>query len=72
MKLIKTMDTSRPGNDCYINETVSIVEQFGLYAIIHCQKIDGWAERHEISVTQTTNDPEIAEKMFNDYTDVFY
>ena len=71
MKIIKTMDTSRPGNDCYINETVSLVEQFGLYAIIHCQKVDGWYDEKSISVTQTTCDRAIAEKMFNDYTDVF-
>lgn len=70
MKIIKTKDTSRPGNDCYIYETVSLVEQFGLYAIIHCQKITGWAEHQEISVTRTTTDPEIAKKMFNDYTDI--
>ena len=70
MKIIKTKDTSRPGNDCYIYETVSLVEQFGMYAIIHCQKVVGWSEHQEISVTRTTTDPEIAKKMFEDYTNI--
>lgn len=70
MNIIKTKDTSRPGNDCYIYETVSLVEQFGIYAIIFCQKITGWAKREDIYVVQTTSDRKIAEKMFNDYTDI--
>ena len=70
MNIIKTKDTSRPGNDCYINETVSLVEQFGIYAIIFCQKVTGRAEREDIYVVQTTTDRKIAEKMFNDYTDI--
>jgi hypothetical protein len=70
MNIIKTKDTSRHGNDCYIYETVSLVEQFGIYAIIFCQKISGWAPREDIYVVQTTSDRKIAEKMFNDYTDI--
>lgn len=70
MNIIITKDTSRPGNDCYIYETVSLVEQFGIYAIIFCQKVTGWAEREDIYVVQTTTDPAIAEKMFADYTNV--
>ena len=70
MKIIKTKDTSRPGNDCYIYETVSLVEQFGIYAIIFCQKVTGWAESENIFVVQKTTDPKIAEKMFEDYSNV--
>ena len=70
MNIIKTKDTSRYGNDCYINETVSLVEQFGIYAIVFCQKISGWAAKEDIFVAQTTTDPAIAEKMFEDYTNV--
>ncbi len=71
MNIIKTVDTSRLGNDCYINEAVSLVEQFGIYAIILCQKVTGWVEREEIFVAQTTTDYETAVAMLNDYTNVF-
>ena len=68
MNIISTVDISRPGNDCYIYETVSLVEQFGIYAIITCLKVTGWAEREEISVTHTTTDLKTARKLFKDYT----
>ena len=70
MNIIKTKDISRYGNDCYIYETVSLVEQFGIYAIVFCQKITGWASKKDIFVAQTTTDLAIAEKMFEDYTNV--
>jgi hypothetical protein len=70
MKVISTKDTSRYGNDCYIYETVSMVEQFGMYAIIICQKITGWAEREDIFVAQTATDYDTALKMFYDYCNV--
>ena len=67
MRIISTTDTSKYGNDCYINETVNLVEQFGVYAIIICQKITGWAEREDIFVKQTTTDYDTAVKMYKDY-----
>lgn len=70
MKIISTTDTSRYGNDCYINETVSLVEQFGIYAIIVCQKITGWAKREDIFVKQVTTDYDTAVKMYKDYEGV--
>ena len=70
MKIIATKDTSRPGNDCYINETVSLVEQFGIYAIIFCQKVVGGAEAEDIFVVRKTTDRKIAVKMFEDYSEV--
>jgi hypothetical protein len=39
MRVIATTDTSRQGTDTYINETVSLVEQYGLYAIISFYEI---------------------------------
>ena len=71
MKVSSTKDTSRYGNDCYIYETVSMVEQFGMYAIIICQKITGWAEREDIFVAQTATDYDTALKMFYDYCNVY-
>lgn len=68
MNIITTKDTSRPGNDCWIYESVSLVEQFNVYAIIVCQSIIGWSPQKNIFVAQTTTDLSIAAKMFNDYT----
>lgn len=71
MNIIATTDTSKYGNDCYIYETVSLVEQFGMYAIIICQKITGWAEREDIFVKQFTTDYDTAVKMYKDYTELW-
>lgn len=67
MKIISTTDTTKYGNDCYINETVNLVEQFGVYAIIICRKITGWVKREDIFVKQTTTDYDTAVKMYKDY-----
>lgn len=56
MNIISTTDKSTYGNDCYIYETVSLVEQFGMYAIITCQKVTGWVEREDIFVNEVTTD----------------
>lgn len=56
MKILATTDLSRAGNDCYIYESVSIVEQFGIYSIIVCQKVTGWAKRETAYVELTSSD----------------
>lgn len=56
MNIISTTDKSTYGNDCYIYETVSLVEQFGMYAIITCKKVTGWAKREYIYVNEVTTD----------------
>ena len=71
MKIIATTDTSKYGNDCYINETVTLVEQFGVYAIVICQKITGWYEKEDIFVKQTTTDYDTAIKMYKDYAELW-
>ena len=38
MKIISTTDLSREGNDCYIYESVSLIEEFGMYAVVDCTK----------------------------------
>ena len=67
MNIISTTDKSTYGNDCYIYETVSLIEQFGMYAIITCQKVTGWAEREDISVSEVTTDYNKAVKMYEYY-----
>jgi hypothetical protein len=39
MKIISTTDISREGNDCYIRETVTLIEELGLYAVMRAKKI---------------------------------
>jgi hypothetical protein len=45
MRVISTTDISRAGNDCYIYESVSLVEQFDIYSVINFLNVTGWAER---------------------------
>lgn len=56
MRVISTTDKSTYGNDCYIYETVSLIEQFDMYAIIICRKVTGWAKQEEVLVTEVTTD----------------
>lgn len=70
MRVISTTDLSREGNDCYIYESVSLVEQFGIYAVIGIQHITGWAEREDVSILCTTRDIEAAKKAYRYYDGV--
>ena len=56
MRIISTTDLSREGNDCYINEEVSLVEQFGIYSVINFYKVTGWSKREDVSVFKYTKD----------------
>lgn len=67
MKVIHTTDTSRYGNDCYINESISLIEQFGVYVILICQNITGWFSKEDAFVVHTTKDYNTAVKMYKDY-----
>lgn len=66
MQIISTTDTSREGNDCYIYESVTLVEQFGIYSVISIQKVTGWAEREEVCVLCATTDRKKAKKVYKD------
>ena len=68
MKVIHSTDLSRAGNDCYIYESVSLIEAFGMYAIIVADKTRGWFEREEINVSsKVVYDLEEAKKMYKEY-----
>lgn len=67
MKIISTTDISRVGNDCYIYESVTLTEQFGIYAVINFVKVTGWAEREEVQVLCTTSDGKKAKKVYKEY-----
>ena len=42
MKVIHTTDLSREGNDCWIAERVSLIEELGLYNVILTTKVSGY------------------------------
>ena len=48
MKIISTTDLSREGNDCYIYESVSLIEAFGMYKVITAEKTVGWFDNKQI------------------------
>lgn len=54
MNVISTTDLSRPGNDCYIYESVSLVEQFELFSVIRYWRVTGWSDQEEVSVLYTS------------------
>ena len=64
MRIIATTDISREGNDCYIYESISLVEQFGIYSVINFLNITGWAEREDVRVLCTTRDIDEAKKVY--------
>lgn len=66
MRIISTTDISREGNDCYIYESVSLVEQFDVYSVINILRVTGWAEREETLVLCTTRDIDKAKKVYKD------
>lgn len=67
MKVLSTTNVSRVGNDCYIEESYSLVEQFGLYAVIRFYKVSGWSAREEVEVLIATSDKAKAGKKYKEY-----
>lgn len=54
MEVIYTTDLSRPGNDAYIHESISLIKQFELYAVIRVWRVTGWSEQEEVSILYTS------------------
>lgn len=71
MRIISTTDISREGNDCYIYESVSLVEQFDVYAVIICQSITGWAAREGMHVLYSTTNFDSAKVAYKKYGGVY-
>lgn len=67
MEVIYTTDLSRPGNDVYIYESVSLIEQFGLYIVLRIWKVTGWSEQEEATVLYTSNSRSSAIERFKSY-----
>lgn len=71
MNIISTTNVSRPGNDVYIEESYSLVEQFGVYAVIRFYKVRGWSEKEEVSVLLSTSNEGEARKKYKEYCKYF-
>lgn len=67
MKVLYTTDLSRPGNDVFINESITLVEQFNMYVVIKLFKVTGWSEREDATVLISTTDKDAATKKYLDY-----
>ena len=68
MKIISTTDLSRGGNDCYIYESVSLVEEFEMYAVIICKQVVGWSESEDIYLQgNPTTDIDEAKHIYRKY-----
>ena len=68
MRIISTTDLSRGGNDCYIYESVSLIEEFGMYAVITCTKVSGWSEYEDICIQgKSTTNIEEAKQRYWEY-----
>jgi hypothetical protein len=67
MNVISTTVVSRYGNDCYIEESYSLVEQFGLYAVIQFYKVSGWSDREEVTIVFSSSNKAEAGKKYKDY-----
>ena len=66
MEILSTTDVSRPGNDVYIEESYSLVKQFGVYAVIRFYRVSGWSSREETEVLIATTDADAARKLYKE------
>lgn len=65
MKVLHTTDLSRAGNDCYISESVSLVEALGMYVVIVAERTTGWLEREMINpISKIVYDLEEAKEIY--------
>jgi hypothetical protein len=67
MEVIYTTDLSRPGNDVYIYESISLLKQFELYIVLRVWKTVGWSEREEATILYTSNSRSSAIERFQSY-----
>jgi hypothetical protein len=67
MEVIYTTDLSRPGNDVYIYESVSLIKQFELYAVIQVWRVIGWSEQEKVSVRYTSLSRSSATERYKSY-----
>ena len=51
MKILAQTDLSREGNDCWINETIMLCEEFdAIYFTISIEKVVGWRDYRDVRI----------------------
>ncbi len=70
MEVIYTTDLSRPGNDVYIYESISLLKQFELYIVLRVWKTVGWSETEEATILYTSNSRSSAIERFQSYNGI--
>ena len=50
MNVISKTENSREGNDCWINESLYLCEEYDMYFVLKVTKISGWPDHKDISV----------------------
>lgn len=65
MEIIKQINKSREGNDCWIDETYTMCQWCDIYYIIHHWKVSGWGSREEVNiVSEPTYDKKEVDKQW--------
>ena len=66
MEILSSTDVSRRGNDCYLEQSFTLIKQFGVYAVIFISRSSGWASHEEVRVLITTTDLDEARKLYKE------
>ena len=66
IEIISTTDVSRPGNDVYIEESYSLVKQFGVHAVIRFYRVSGWSRQQEVSVIIASTDDTVVRNKYKE------
>ena len=67
MKIIAQTDLSREGNDCWINETVMLCEEFNdMYFVLSIEKVSGWSDYKDIGMYEMNYSKDYAIKKYKE------
>ena len=69
MKILSQTDLSRAGNDCWINETIMLCEEFdAMYFVMSIEKVTGWSDYKDIKIIDGMSySKEYAIKKYKEY-----
>ena len=66
MEILSTTDVSREGNDCYLQQSYTLIKQFGVYAVIFISRASGWASHETVEVLISTTNADEARKLYKE------
>ena len=68
MNIISQTDLSREGNDCWINESVILCEEFNLYFVPRIMEVSGWSDYQDVSLLcEPTDNKSEAANVYKEY-----